>query len=514
MNVAQERTKSLWMNTPVADAPVLSGDHTADVVIIGSGIAGLSTAYELTARGRSVMVIDRGNIGSGMTARTSAHLVSALDDGYAELIKARGLDVAKIVYQSQAAAISRIESIVARENIDCDFRRLDGYLFLAPETSPSQLDDELAACGQAGVPVDDVREPTPLHTGNRVRSLRFPDQARFHPLKYLAGLARVVTQSGGRLFANTAVKGAVEQNGAVVVTTEKGEVRAKEVVFATNSPIGGSVTIHTKQAPYRTFVIAGLLPRGSLADALYWDTLDPYHYVRLQPHSEHDDTVIIGGEDYKSGEADDGEGRFKQLERWARDRLPQLGEITHRWSGQIMEPIDYLGFLGRNAGDQHRYLITGDSGQGLTNGVIGSLLITQQIVDGTSPWTDAFNPGRNVAKQVRDFVGENLTVLKSFAEYLTGGEIKSAGELKPGEGAILSSGIKKIAACRDTHGALHVHSATCTHMGCVVHWNSLEQCWDCPCHGSQFAPDGSPLNGPAVAPLAPVEQKERLDAAE
>jgi uncharacterized protein with NAD-binding domain and iron-sulfur cluster len=219
MNVAQERTKSLWMGTPVADAPPLAGEHSADVVIIGSGIAGLSTGYELMSRGRSVMVIDRGAIGSGMTARTSAHLVCALDGRYAELIKTRGLDVAKVVYESQAAAINRVEAIAARENIDCDFRRLDGYLFLAPETPASVLDDEFAACTQAGVPVHDMREPTPLHAGNRVRSLRFPDQARFHPLKYLAGLARVLVNSGAKLFANTAVEGAVEENGDVVVTT-------------------------------------------------------------------------------------------------------------------------------------------------------------------------------------------------------------------------------------------------------------------------------------------------------
>jgi len=197
-----------------------------------------------------------------------------------------------------------------------------------------------------------------------------------------------------------------------------------------------------------------------------------------------------------------------------RDRLPQLGEITHRWSGQVMEPVDYLGFLGRNAGDQHRYLITGDSGQGLTNGVIGSLLVSQQIIDGRSSWSEAFDPGRNVAQHVREFIGEDITVLKNFAEYLTAGEIKSIGQLRPGEGAVFRSGMKKIAACRNASGALHLRSATCTHMGCVVHWNSLEQCWDCPCHGSQFAPDGTPLNGPAVAPLAEVQQKERLVAAE
>jgi glycine/D-amino acid oxidase-like deaminating enzyme/nitrite reductase/ring-hydroxylating ferredoxin subunit len=515
MNVAEEKTRSVWMDTPVAEAPQLERDQTADVVVIGSGIAGLSTAYELMCRGRSVVVLDRGRIGSGMTARTTAHLVSALDDRYADLIETRGLDAARIVYQSQAAAINRIEAIQANEGFDCDFQRLDGYLFLAPGTPASDLDDELAACGKAGVPVSDVREPTPLHAKSLVRSLRFPDQARFHPLKYLAGLARVLGQKGARLYANTAVEGALEENNGVTIKTDSGTIRAADVVFATNSPIGGSVTIHTKQAPYRTFVIAAILPRGSLPDALYWDTLDPYHYVRLQPQSDQQDVVIIGGEDHKAGTADDGQARFAALESWARERLPRMGSITHRWSGQVMEPADYLGFVGRNGSDKHRYIVTGDSGQGITNGVIASLLISNLIVDGRSPWAEVYDPTRMITKNIGEFLSENMTVLKSFSEYLTPGELNSIENLKPGEGGLFRSGLKKVAACRDQQGRLHAHSATCTHMGCIVRWNSLEQCWDCPCHGSQFAPDGAPLNGPAVAPLAAVKLQGRgLQAAE
>lgn len=443
MNVAEERTRSLWMDVPVADAPSLEGDQSTDVVIIGSGIAGLSTAYELTARGRKVIVLD-----------------------------------------------------------------------LAPGTPASELDDELDACSQAGVPAFDVREATPLHAKNLVRSLRFPNQARFHALKYLSGLAKSIRRSGGRLFANTAVDSAMEEKNHVVVKTDRGTVRAADVVFATNSPIGGSMTIHTKQAPYRTYALAAILPRGSLADALYWDTLDPYHYVRLQPRSKAQDIVIIGGEDHKSGEADDGEARFAALESWARDRLPKMGKVTHRWSGQIMEPVDYVGFVGRNAGDSHRFIITGDSGQGLTNGVLASLLITDLIVDGDSPWAKAYDPGRTITKNIGQFLNENMTALKSFAEYLTAGEIKSIERLKPGEGGIFRSGLKKIAACRDERGDLHLRSASCSHMGCIVRWNSLEQCWDCPCHGSQFDIEGTPLNAPAVAPLAEIEQAGKLVAAE
>jgi Rieske Fe-S protein len=354
-----------------------------------------------------------------------------------------------------------------------------------------------------------------LDHGGAARSLRFPDQARFHPLKYLAGLARAVERLGGRLFAQTAVESALEEKNGVVVKTERGTIRATDVVFATNSPIGGSVTIHTKQAPYRTYAIAAILPRGTLPDALYWDTLDPYHYVRLQPHSEDEDLVIIGGEDHKSGEANDGIARFAALERWARQRLPSMGSITHRWSGQVMEPVDYVGFIGRNAGDQHRYLVTGDSGQGMTNGVIASLLVSQLIVDGGSPWAEVYDPGRAVTRKAGAFLSENLTALKSFASYLTPGEITSIEGLSRGEGGLFRQGLKKVAACRDHNGRLHLHSAACTHMGCIVRWNSLEQCWDCPCHGSQFAPDGTVLNGPAVAPLGRIEQqKDKLVAAE
>jgi glycine/D-amino acid oxidase-like deaminating enzyme/nitrite reductase/ring-hydroxylating ferredoxin subunit len=515
MNVAEETTKSVWMDTGVAEAPSLVGNQSADVVIIGSGIAGLSAAYELTGRGRSVIVLDRGRIGSGMTARTTAHLASALDDRYSRLIGARGADAARMVYQSQAAAINRIEAIQANDGIACDFQRLEGLLLLAPGTPSSELDQEFAACKKIGVPVTQMREATALHAKNLVRSLRFPDQARFHPLKYLTGLARAITRRGGRLFADTAAQSAMEEKGGVIVKTDKGTVRAADVVFATNSPIGGSMTIHTKQAPYRTYALAAALPRESLADALYWDTADPYHYVRLQPHSDRQDLVIIGGEDHKSGEANDGPARFAALESWARQRLPKMGRVTHRWSGQVMEPADHIGFVGRNDGDQHRYVVTGDSGQGMTNGVVASMLIANLIIDGRSPWTEVYEPGRAIAKNIGEFLSENLTVLKSFAEYLTAGEIASVERLRPGEGAIYRSGLKKIAACRDQHGRLHVHAAACTHMGCIVHWNSLEQCWDCPCHGSQFAPDGAPLNGPAVMPLADVSRQKRpMQAAE
>src|SRR5690242_13786586 len=286
MNVADEVTQSLWMEAGVAKAPVLERAEEADVVVVGSGIAGLSCAYELAARGRSAVVLDRGDIGSGMTARTTAHLASAVDDDYAKLLKTRGLDCARQLYQSLLASINRIEEIQAAESIDCDFARVDGYWLLAANTPASRLDEELEACEKIGVRVFDCREQTPLHTERLVRSLRFPAQARFHPSKYLAGLAACIKRKGGRLFANTCAEAVEEKQGRIVVTTTEGhQLQAADVIVATNSPVNVQVPIHTKQAPYRTYAIAAKIPRGELPDALYWDTHDPYHYVRLQPHS-------------------------------------------------------------------------------------------------------------------------------------------------------------------------------------------------------------------------------------
>ncbi|MBV9061617.1 MAG: FAD-dependent oxidoreductase, partial [Alphaproteobacteria bacterium] len=473
----------------------------ADVVIIGSGIAGLSVAYEMSARGASVIVVDRGQIGGGMTARTTAHLASALDDFYSELIKSRDENLARLLHESLDASIDRAEAISTKEGIDCDFARLDGLLFLAPETPRSDLEEELDACRKIGMPVEQ-HHSLPFAVHNDVFSLRFPQQGRFHPLKYLNGLVRAIQQRGGELFADTCVTSVEEHDGDVVVKTAAGHtLHAKNVVIATNSPIIDRVVVHTKQAPYRTYVIAAKLPRGSLPDALYWDTLEEYHYVRLQPYSAEHDIVIIGGEDHKTGQADDGAQRFAALEVWARARLPQMGEVTHRWSGQVLEPVDHCGFIGRNPGNEHVYMVSGDSGQGITNGVIAGMLIPGLITDGRHPWADVYNPGRLVGGSLGEYLSENLTPVKNFAEYVTAGDIDSFDQLKPGQGGLFRSGLKKVAACRDLNGVMHARSATCTHVGCVVHWNSTEQCWDCPCHGSQFAPDGTVLNGPAVASL-------------
>jgi glycine/D-amino acid oxidase-like deaminating enzyme/nitrite reductase/ring-hydroxylating ferredoxin subunit len=508
MNVGDERTQSLWMDVEVAaDAQPLASNDNFDVVVIGSGITGLSTAYELVQRGQQVVVLDRGKIGRGMTARTTAHLVSGSDDGLRELIDRRGLDAARQFYRSHAAAIDRIEHIQRQEKIGCDFSRLDGFLFPAQESDASWLDEEHKAAQEIGMPLEFTRG-VPLNGCESTRALRYPDQATFHPTKYLRGLAQAIGGRGGWLYANLPATAVEEKNGSVTVTTEGGrELRAKYAVVATNSPIVPVAAIHSKQAPYRTYAMAFSIARGALPNALYWDTQDPYHYVRLQAGDSFD-YVIVGGEDHKSGAANDGERRYAMLERWARQLIPQLGDVTHRWSGQVLEPIDYVAFTGHAPGKKNVFVHTGDSGQGITHGVIASMLIAQLIADGSSEWQELYDPERKTPTSVTTFIDENLSAVKHFADYVAPGDVSSYDDIKPGQGAIVREGLKKVAAYRDEQGRLTTHAAACTHLGCQVHWNSLERCWDCGCHGSQFAADGAVLNGPAVKPLEPVSVDE------
>ncbi|MGQ3355927.1 MAG: FAD-dependent oxidoreductase [Phreatobacter sp.] len=510
MNVIAENSTSVWMDVKVAPgAAPLTADASADVVVVGSGIAGLSTAYEFVLAGYSVIVLDRGVIAGGMTARTTAHLAPVCDDGLSDLLAMRGRDLARGFQASQAAAVDRIQQIQERLKIDCDFRRLPAFLFLDPDSDETVLDDEVSAAAEIGVAVE-RGVGLPLRGLGGRPYLTYPRQATFHPLKYLRGLAEALASDGCRLHPFSAVTAVEEAGDAVRVKVEGGHVvTARHAVVATNSPIHDLVAIHTKQAPYRTYAMGFEIAPGLLADALYWDTADPYHYVRLvsgRAEGDEADVLIVGGEDHKSGEADDAAERFDRLEGWIRALVPDLGPELFRWSGQVMDTLDYGGFIGAEGGSSRVFLATGDSGQGMTHGVVASLIISDLIAGRSSPFADVYDPDRKPVKAATTYVSENLTAVTNMAQYLMPGEVSSVDELEPGQGAIVREGLRKIAAYRAPDGTLFERSAICTHLGCHLAWNSFEQCWDCPCHGSQFAPDGAVLNGPAISPLAAVER--------
>ncbi len=501
-------TTSVWIATAATPSEnPLNKDTSAHVCIIGAGIAGLTTAYLLARAGKKVIVLDDGPIGGGMTARTTAHLTNALDDRFYELERLFGEEGSRLAGESHTAAIDRVEAIVREEKIDCEFERVDGYLFLPPNGRLQVLEDELPAAHRAGLAEVQRMDRAPVESFDTGPCLHFPRQAQFHPLKYLTGLAKAVERDGGRIFTSTHAD-EIEGGREAYVTTNGGyKIRCDAIVVATNTPVNDRVAIHTKQAPYTTYVIGVRIPKGSVPAMLLWDApadlWDAYHYIRIE-RGEKSDLLIVGGEDHKTGQQHDGAQRWGKLEQWARNRFPMFEEIEYRWSGQVMEPVDGLAFIGRNPGDADNvFIATGDSGMGMTHGTIAGILLTDLILGRENPWADLYDPSRKTIRAVKDFAEENINVAAQYTDALTPGDVQSIDEIPKGEGAVVRSGLSKVAVYRDDDGTIHSMSAVCVHLGCIVTWNSAEKTWDCPCHGSRYDAVGGVINGPANSDLPP-----------
>ena len=506
-----ERTAKKFRTSPLAE------DLTTDVCVVGAGIAGVTTAYLLARERKNVVLVDDGPAGGGMTGRTTAHLVNAVDDGYAGIEKMLGEECSRLHAESHTAAIDKAEEIVNEYKIDCNFERLDGYLFLPPGGSVKDLIEELDAVHRAGLTSVERVDEVPNTKIKTDAVLRFPRQAQFHPLQYLDGIARAIVDLGGRIFTGTRIV-RIKDGDRVQIETSNGHIiTAQSAVVATNCPINDRLVIHSKQAPYASYVIC-LRVTNEIDHALFWDTAltaedekqmigpVPYHYVRFA-RDEQGNVLMVGGQDHKSGQASDFEQRLAKLEHWTRDRFPFVGEITDRWSGQVMETVDGVAYIGRNPGDKNVYVATGFSGNGMTHGTIAGLLIVDLIAGRENPWTKLYDPSRKTLQPevVADYVAENANVAAQFRDYVTPGDEPSADKIKNGEGATLRDGAKKIAAYRDEKGTLHRFSPVCPHLGCVVRWDNFEKTWDCPCHGSRFDALGRVLNGPAITDLQPLD---------
>jgi glycine/D-amino acid oxidase-like deaminating enzyme/nitrite reductase/ring-hydroxylating ferredoxin subunit len=498
---------SVWMDTArVPVFPPLQGGLDTEVCVIGAGIAGLTTAYLLAREGREVVLIDALGIGAGETGRTTAHLFPP-DEWYSVLEQRFGAGQARLVADSHARAIDTVEAIVREEGIACGFERLDGYLYALPGNGLQDLAAEQQSAARAGVPAELLaRVPgLPFDTGPCVR---YPGQAQFHPLRYLDGLARAFVRRGGRIHGATHAHRIRGDHQRQVVSTVGGEIRAGAVVVATHTPFNDRVVMHTKQAGYRTYVVGLRVPRGAVPRILLWDTGDPYYYVRLETleASTGHDLLIVGGADHKTGQDDHPQHRYEEIERWARARFPMARETLYRWSGEVMEPSDGLAYLGRNPMDEDNvYVITGDSGNGMTHCTIGALVVTDLVMGRPNPWSALYDPSRKPVHGMGEFAKEQANVMARYGEWLTGGDVDSVQEIAAGEGAVVRDGLRRIAVYRDPEGALHALSAKCTHLGCAVHWNAAERSWDCPCHASRFDIEGQVLHGPAPTPLEKVE---------
>ena len=503
-------TNSVWLDiaTPRFDT---SPEAEADVVVIGAGIAGLTAAYELLREGRRVIVLDDGPIGGGETGRTSAHLASAVDDHYHKLEDKFGEAGARLVAESHAAAIDYIETTAKELDIDCAFRRVDGYLFAPPaERADRILDKELAAAARAGLAVDRVAQaPLPFDTGP---ALRFARQAEFHPLRYLRGLADAIIQRGGKIHTGVHVT-RVEAGEPLRILLQSGRhILCRQAIDATNGAFSSQLKLAIKQAAYRTYVVAFDIPAGAIPHGLYWDTADPYHYIRVTEGEEGREVLVVGGNDHRVGQGDPIK-EWLALETWTRRWFPVAGEIVARWSGQIIEPVDMLAHIGKSPDVDHLFICTGDSGNGLTHGTIAGIMLPTLMRGEEHPWAAVYDPKRSHMHALGTLISEAAKSNYPYADWLRGGDVPSIDAIQPGDGAVVRKGLHMIACYRDEAGVCHMRSATCPHLRGVVHWNAGEKTWDCPCHGSRFDPYGRVLNGPSPRDLASIEEPRRDEPA-
>jgi len=498
---------------PQGDAPVL-----VDVVVVGAGIAGVTLAYLLASEGQRVVVLDEGPIGGAETGRTSGHLASAIDEHFVALERMHGKDGAKLAYESHAAAIDLIESIALREKIDCAFVRVPAYLMAAAPDERAELEREVEAARRAGLAAT-LAEGIPTAGTPRGPSVRYEHQARFHPLRYLAGLVEA-TRALGVTFVERRIASVRGSRGAdepaqAIPADGRAPYRARAIVVATNTPgpIADWAGIYFKQAAYRSYVIGLRVPRDTIEDALYWDTLDPYHYARLLRSGDDDtDVLIVGGEDHRVGQLRDDVDPFARLERWARTSFDGTGELVARWSGQIQEPLDGLAFIGRapTKGDDV-YVITGDSGNGLTHATLGARLVADQILGRANPWEALYDPRRKPLHSLGEYARENISTAVHLFGAITPGDEHDLTTIPRGGGRVVREGLRKLAVYRDDDGMLHACSAICPHLKAVVEWNAIERTWDCPAHGSRFSACGELLTGPATTDLEGADRETETE---
>ncbi len=497
-----------------AEAPrysQLAEDLVADVCVVGGGIAGILTAYFLQKEGKKVVVLEDAEISSGQTNRSTAQAVTALDRSYKILSKYHGGDDLKLAAASHREAITCFERLIRNLQIECDFSRVDGFLFRGTDGDKTDLHEEFEAAKNAGL--QDIylmpRAPLDYDTGE---CICYPGQAQFNPAKFVYGLAKEFVALGGRIFTNTHVNEVKGGKSAFVKTKDGFTVHASSVVVATNSPISNLVSLHTKQAPYRSYVVGFLIPRQAVRRGLYWDTEDPFHYVRVAHENKHHDVLLIGGEDHKTGQNLNPDACFLRLEQWALNRFPIMGRAFYRWSGQVMETMDGLAFMGHNAGDHENvYVITGDCGNGTTHAMIGARIINDQIHGRRNTYENLYKPSRVNLRASATFVKENANVALQYTDWFSGDSVEAINKLQVGEGTVVAHGLKKLAVVKTSATEVEIKSAVCTHLGCIVQWNTVEKSWDCPCHGSRFDCHGKVIEGPAVSALKDVDQKDLED---
>ncbi len=493
------QTTSLWedISEKRPNYSKLTADIEVDVAIVGCGITGVTAAYELTKAGKKVALLEAGKIGGVTTSLSTGNLYVGIQPLYHTILNKFGLKTAKIVANSRNTAIDYIEKNVNEHNISCQFTRRPWYMYT--KQSVDLFEKEAECLKKMGIPIDYISE-IPLSIQVQ-RAILMHNQARFNPLQYVISLAKKVTELGGLIFEKTRV---VKHNETDICTlkTSKATVRAKKVILATHTPIGINAT-QFFIAPYRSYVIAGKTKDNQYPEGHLWNLDTPRQAICTHAISkEYPELIMIAGSHHKTGQTKSTQSHYTELERTMRKKF-NLHEITHHWSAQHYQSADCLPYIGlANPLSKHTYLATGYWADGLTYGTLAGLMLSDVILKNRNSFFSTYESGRPTLMASAPFlIKENANV---FLQYLKDYPLFSSPnitKIKPGKGKIVEINREKCAVSRDKDNKLHIVSAVCPHMKCIVAWNDAEQTWDCPCHGSRFTCQGKIIEGPATTNL-------------
>jgi glycine/D-amino acid oxidase-like deaminating enzyme/nitrite reductase/ring-hydroxylating ferredoxin subunit len=502
-------TMPYWIRSAELPAfPSFSQDIEVDVAIVGGGLTGITAAYLMKKAGVKVALLERGRCARADTGHTTAHLTYVTDYRLHQLVDTFGKDCARSFWEAGGAGIDQIQENVSNEHIQCEFNWVPGYLHVAlhdparNEVERLQRDAQLAS--ELGFHAEFI-DAVPY--ANRA-GVRFPNQAKFQPRKYLAALLDKIHGEGSYVFEQSEVT--EFENEPLRLKVGKHTVRCQFVFIATHNPLMGNTGVmnatlfQSKLALYTSYVLGAHLPKDVVPEALFWDTGEPYHYLRIDRHADHD-YAIFGGEDCKTGQEEEASENFRRLEKTLKEFLPKA-EVRDRWCGQVIETNDGLPFIGSTADNQ--FVATGFCGNGFTLGTVAAMMARDFYLRRRNPWFGLFNVNRKkIHGGAGRYVRENLDypyylVRDRFAK----AETDSLDDIRAGEGKIVNLDGKKVAAYRDPRGELTLLSPVCTHMKCIVGWNDADKTWDCPCHGSRFKATGEVIGGPAETPLETESQ--------
>ncbi len=491
--------QSYWMaSTAATDYPTLDKDINTDLVIIGGGFVGISTAYMLVKEGLRPVILEADRIVQGTTGHTTAKITSQHGLIYNKIKSKISEELARQYADANETAIRTIEKIIKENNIDCDFSPQSSYVFTYRDGYIDKISKEANIAATLGIKATYLEE-TPLPFEIKA-AVRFDDQAQFHPRKYLLKLAEYISQHGCQIFEQSRLV-RIEEGDKYVITTSNGKkVTAEKVIIASHYPCYNKSGLYFARLwPDRSYAMA-VKAKEKYPGGMYITAEEPGRSLRSQ-QSDEGELIIIGGEHHKTGQSIDTNKHYQALVDYSCENFT-VEAIPYRWSTQDCMTLDDVPYVGHFTSDTpNMYIATGFGKWGMTNSTAASMILRDLIIKGESPWQEVYDPSRQtIMASAKSFVVENLNVAKELIKGKTE-DLPEDPKIKEGEGKVIEEEGQRAGAFRDNKGTLHVVNTTCTHMGCELTWNSAENSWDCPCHGSRFTYEGDIIEGPAVRPL-------------